>query len=121
MFLQNCFYKKGVYCRDQSLKNNVLKMQYAVSGNYWFLEKEGVIFVSLSVILEVISLSSGSFQNWKFTVRNFISVLVNNCQAKFIKQTINSQRTVLTGYQMAYSAAHYDVASATEGWLYLLD
>ena len=39
---------------------------------------------------------------------------------KGIKQKINSRRIVLIGY-WAYSTAYYDVASATEDWLYLLD
>ena len=44
---------------------------------------------------------------------------------KGVKQTINPRRIVLIGYcwsvTRAYSAANYDMASATEGWLYLLD
>ena len=39
---------------------------------------------------------------------------------KGIKQKMNYRRTVLIGY-WAYSTAYYDVASATEDWLYLLD
>ena len=39
---------------------------------------------------------------------------------KGIKQKINYRRIALIGY-WAYSTAYYDVASATEDWLYLLD
>lgn len=53
MLLSNCFYKKPVHCRDQALDNKLFYRSYEAAGNHWFLEKEGVIFVGLSVILEV--------------------------------------------------------------------